>query len=107
MYVDEMLNCVDCGREFAFTAGEQQFYATKGFQNKPNRCPDCRQARKQMRSQSGGGAVSGGGGGGQRNREMFQATCSQCGGVAEVPFQPRGDKPVYCRDCFASRPNYR
>jgi CxxC-x17-CxxC domain-containing protein len=103
VYVDEMLNCVDCGRQFAFTAGEQQFYASKGFQNKPNRCPDCRQARKQMRSQSGGGA----GGGGQRNREMFQATCSQCGGVAEVPFQPRGDKPVYCRDCFASRPSYR
>ena len=101
MYVDEMLNCVDCGRQFAFTAGEQQFYASKGFQNKPNRCPDCRSARKQMRSNSGGGM-----GGGQR-REMFQATCSQCGGVAEVPFQPRGDKPVYCRDCFQSRPSYR
>lgn len=98
-----MLNCVDCGRQFAFTAGEQQFYASKGFQNKPNRCPDCRSARKQMRSNSGGG---GGMGGGQR-REMFQATCSQCGGVAEVPFQPRGDKPVYCRDCFQSRPSYR
>ena len=104
MYVDEMLNCVDCGRQFAFTAGEQQFYASKGFQNKPNRCPDCRQARKQMRN-SGGGA-SGMGGGGQR-REMYQATCSQCGGVAEVPFQPRGDKPVYCRDCFQSKPSYR
>jgi CxxC-x17-CxxC domain-containing protein len=103
VYVDEMLNCVDCGRQFAFTAGEQQFYASKGFQNKPNRCPDCRSARKQMRSNSGGG---GGMGGGQR-REMFQATCSQCGGVAEVPFQPRGDKPVYCRDCFQSRPSYR
>ena len=98
-----MLNCVDCGRQFAFTAGEQQFYASKGFQNKPNRCPDCRSARKQMRSNSGGG---GGMGGGQR-REMFQATCSQCGGVAEVPFQPRGDKPVYCRDCFQTRPSYR
>ena len=105
MYVDEMLNCVDCGRQFAFTAGEQQFYASKGFQNKPNRCPDCRQARKQMRS-SGGGGGSSMGGGGQR-REMYQATCSQCGGVAEVPFQPRGDKPVYCRDCFQSRQTYR
>lgn len=105
MYVDEMLNCVDCGRQFAFTAGEQQFYASKGFQNKPNRCPDCRQARKQMRSNSGGGSGMGGGGG--QRREMFQATCSQCGGVAEVPFQPRGDKPVYCRDCFQSKPSYR
>jgi len=101
VYVDEKLTCVDCGREFAFTAGEQEFYASKGFQNKPNRCPDCRQARKAMRSQGGMGS------GGGRAHEMFTATCSQCGGVAEVPFQPRGDKPVYCRDCFASRPSYR
>ena len=105
MYVDEQLNCVDCGREFAFTSGEQQFYASKGFQNKPNRCPDCRQARKAMRNSGGGGGGDRAGGG--RPREMFQATCSQCGNVAEVPFQPRGDKPVYCRDCFASKPSYR
>ncbi|MDQ6929454.1 MAG: zinc-ribbon domain containing protein [Candidatus Eremiobacteraeota bacterium] len=102
MYSDEKLNCVDCGREFTFTTGEQEFYASKGFQNKPNRCTDCRAARKA--SQGQGGGRSGGGGG---NREMFKATCSQCGGVAEVPFQPRGDKPVYCRDCFASKPSYR
>lgn len=107
MYVDEMLNCVDCGRQFAFTAGEQQFYAQKGFQNKPNRCQDCRQARKAMRGNSGGGGGREGGYGGGGRREMFQATCSQCGQVAEVPFQPRGDKPVYCRDCFQSKPSYR
>jgi CxxC-x17-CxxC domain-containing protein len=100
VYTDEILTCVDCGREFTFTSGEQEFYALKGFQNKPNRCGDCRAARKASRGQ-GGGARSGGA------REMFTATCSQCGGVAEVPFQPRGDKPVYCRDCFASRPSYR
>ncbi|MGH7737412.1 MAG: zinc-ribbon domain containing protein [Candidatus Tyrphobacter sp.] len=91
-----MLTCVDCGRQFVFSAGEQRFYEQKGFQNKPNRCLDCRQARKSMRSQGQGGAP-------QRAREMFTATCSQCGGVAEIPFNPRGDKPVYCRDCFASR----
>ena len=101
MYNDETLTCVDCGRPFAFTAGEQEFFAMKGFTNKPSRCTDCRSARKAGRSQNSGR----GGGGGQR--EMFKATCSQCGGVAEVPFQPRGDKPVYCRDCFASRPSYR
>ncbi len=108
MYQDEFLSCVDCSRQFTFTAGEQEFFAQKGFQNKPNRCPECRAARKagQGGRSGGGGARSGGGfGGGQR--EMFTATCSRCGGVAEVPFQPRGDKPVYCRDCFASRPSYR
>lgn len=91
-----MLVCVDCGRQFPFTSGEQEFYAMKGFTNKPSRCTDCRAARKSGRGQGGGRAGGNGGG----HRELFQATCSQCGGVAEVPFQPRGDKPVYCRDCF-------
>ena len=114
MYTDESLNCVDCAAPFTFTASEQEFYASKGFANKPSRCPDCRAARKAQRGQGGGasrgGYSSGGGdyGAPRREREMFQATCSSCGKVAEVPFQPRGDKPVYCRDCFASRrPNYR
>lgn len=79
----------------------------KGFANKPNRCPDCRAARKAAGGGRGGSSRSGGFGGGGAQREMFRATCSQCGGVAEVPFQPRGDKPVYCRDCFQSRPSYR
>jgi CxxC-x17-CxxC domain-containing protein len=34
---------------------------------------------------------------------MFSAVCSSCGNEARVPFQPRGDKPVYCRDCFSQR----
>lgn len=92
MYNDETLTCVDCSAPFTFTASEQEFYASKGFANKPSRCPDCRAARKAQR-----------GGGDRPRREMFQATCSSCGKVAEVPFQPRGDKPVYCRDCFSSR----
>ena len=96
MYTDETLNCTDCNAPFTFSAGEQEFFAAKGFTNKPNRCPDCRAARKSQR-----------GGGGRPPREMFQATCSGCGKVAEVPFQPRGDKPVYCRDCFAQRQSYR
>jgi len=103
MYTDETLTCVDCGRNFEFTASEQEFFASKGFTNKPSRCGDCRAARKA----AGGGRGGQSRGGYGQQREMFKATCSQCGGVAEVPFQPRGDKPVYCRDCFASRPNYR
>jgi len=97
VYTDQLITCVDCGQQFTFTAGEQEFYAQKGFQNKPSRCPDCRAARK---AQKGGGGPRFNGGGGQR--EMFRTTCSSCGGTAEVPFQPRGDKPVYCRDCFQS-----
>ena len=104
MYTDETLNCVDCNAAFSFSASEQEFFAAKGFTNKPSRCPDCRAARK---AQRGGSDSRPGGGGGGRPREMFQATCSTCGKVAEVPFQPRGDKPVYCRECFSSRQSYR
>jgi CxxC-x17-CxxC domain-containing protein len=107
LYADERLTCTDCGAEFTFTAGEQEFFATKGFQNKPNRCPDCRAARKAQRS-SGGGGTSERSSGGYGAREMYTVTCSGCGQPAEVPFQPRGDKPVYCRDCFSrQRPAYR
>jgi CxxC-x17-CxxC domain-containing protein len=98
MYQDETLSCVDCGRSFPFTANEQEFFASKGFTNKPSRCGDCRAARK-----AAGGGRSGPSRSGYGQREMFRATCNQCGGTAEVPFQPRGDKPVYCRDCFATR----
>jgi CxxC-x17-CxxC domain-containing protein len=110
MYRDETLNCTDCSRPFAFTASEQEFFAAKGFTNKPSRCPDCRAARKAQRGEGGGGgsrAGSGGGYGGGAPREMFDAICSTCGKTAQVPFKPRGDKPVYCRDCFTPRQSYR
>jgi len=88
---DKTLTCRDCGRNFTFTASEQEFYASKGFTNEPSRCPECRAARK--RSQSGG--YSGGG-----RREMYSAVCSRCGKETQLPFQPRGDKPVYCSECY-------
>lgn len=108
-YQDKTLICRDCGQEFTFTAGEQEFYAQKGFTNEPSRCPSCRAARKSQ--QSGGGYASGGsysaGGGYERpQRQMYPAVCSQCGKETMVPFQPRGDKPVYCRDCFQKQRAY-
>ena len=90
MATDQTLRCRECGRDFLFTVGEQEFYASRGLVNTPSRCPECRAARKS--------AMQGGGGGGRR--EMFTATCSSCGREARVPFQPRGDKPVYCSDCY-------
>ena len=120
-YADKTLTCRDCGTQFVFTAGEQEFYAQKGFTNEPTRCTSCRQARKQggggrssggygdRDSYGGGGGgrrSSGGGGGGARGgfggaeREMHSVTCASCGKEAKVPFLPRGDKPVYCDDCF-------
>ena len=88
MYEDKTLICKECGQEFVFTAGEQEFYAEKGFQNEPQRCKECRTARKTAS---------------RANREYFTATCAACGAEAKVPFQPREDRPVYCRECFATQ----
>ena len=46
MYEDKTLVCKECGNEFVFTAGEQEFYAERGFQNEPQRCKACRDAKK-------------------------------------------------------------
>jgi CxxC-x17-CxxC domain-containing protein len=135
-YADKTLACRECGTEFVFTAGEQEFYAQKGFTNEPTRCPACRAARKQGASRAGGSGYSGGGYGNDRGgysggsggygndrggygggsggygaprsggrsfggeREMHTVTCASCGREAQVPFLPRGSKPVYCDDCF-------
>ena len=95
-FADRTLTCADCGTEFTFTADDQEFHSKKGYQD-PKRCPDCRRAR---RSDSGG--YGGGGGGyGRAPRQMFTATCDSCGNEAQVPFEPRQDRPVYCSDCFS------
>jgi len=38
-----------------------------------------------------------------RERNFTQAICAECGKECEVPFKPTGDRPVFCRDCFAAR----
>ena len=89
---DKAITCVECGQEFTFTVGEQEFFASKGFTNEPTRCPQCRAARKAQQR----------GGGDRPPREMHPAVCAQCGTDTMVPFRPRGDKPVYCSDCFSA-----
>ena len=87
MYEDKTLICKECGAEFIFTAGEQEFYAEKGFVNEPQRCKSCRDARKSAA---------------KPDREMHVAICANCGKEAKVPCKPREDRPVYCSECFAS-----
>ena len=86
MYTDKTLACKDCGAEFIFTSGEQEFYAERGFVNEPGRCKGCRDSRKS---------------GARVEKEMFNATCAGCGADAKIPFRPREDRPVYCSDCFS------
>jgi CxxC-x17-CxxC domain-containing protein len=87
---DQQLTCRDCGQTFTFTEGEQQFYASKNL-SAPQRCKDCRAARKTER---------------QGDRQMYDAVCAKCGNNCQVPFKPRsveeGGKPVLCKDCFAA-----
>jgi CxxC-x17-CxxC domain-containing protein len=125
-YADRSMTCRDCGKQFVFTAGEQEFYASRGF-SEPTRCSDCRAARKASRDSGGYGgdreysssrggygsdreyssSRSGGYGSSSRSqsgaRQMFQAVCADCGTTTEVPFEPRQGRPVYCRDCFEKR----
>ena len=98
-FTDKTVTCQDCSQQFTFTADDQEFFATKGY-TEPKRCPSCRQVRKAERGDGGG---YGGGGGGYGSRQMHSVICAECGQTAEVPFEPRGDKPVYCSNCFSKR----
>jgi len=49
---DKKLVCKDCGKEFTFTVGEQEFYKEKGFLNNPLRCFKCRKIKKENRRNS-------------------------------------------------------
>ncbi|MFC1920400.1 zinc-ribbon domain containing protein [Chloroflexota bacterium] len=91
-FEDKSIQCSDCGATFTFSVEEQEFYQSKGYENEPKRCPDCRQARKAERGGSGNSYGS--------RRQMFPAVCAECGKDTEVPFEPRGDRPVYCSDCY-------
>ncbi len=83
-FQDKTIVCKDCGKDFIFTASEQQFYADKGFQNEPTRCADDRAKHRSER----------------QNRPKTEVTCANCGNLTTVPFEPKGDRPVYCLDCF-------
>lgn len=77
-----MLTCVDCGQQFEFSVDEQKFFEEKGF-GEPKRCLNCRRAKKD-----------------NRKNTFTKVTCANCGQETEVPFVPKGDRPVLCRACF-------
>ncbi|MFI3142119.1 MAG: zinc-ribbon domain containing protein [Clostridia bacterium] len=87
MYQDKTITCKECGTDFIFSAGEQEFYAERGFQNEPQRCKECRWARNKNNARP--------------EREMFIATCASCGQDAKVPFKPTEGRDVFCSECFA------
>ena len=90
---DKTLVCRDCGKEFTFTTGEQEFFSAHGLQNEPSRCPECRAARRKSRP----------GGGSGQPRQMYTVTCASCGVETTVPFEPKNGRPVYCKDCYVKQ----
>ena len=93
MFEDKTLKCRECGNDFVFTAGEQEFYQQKGLLNQPGRCPSCRAARRTMSSGTGGRSE-------RAQREMHTVICAECGVETQVPFLPKNDRPVYCSTCY-------
>lgn len=110
-FVDKPLKCKDCNEDFLFTVREQEHHAKLGLRNEPRRCLVCRQVQRMRNEDRGrvarpprpmGGGPRPGFGGPPRTgpREVFMAQCAGCGKQTDLPFKPRGDRPVYCRDCF-------
>ena len=117
---DKTITCRDCSTQFTFTSGEQEFYKTKGLLNEPTRCTSCRSNRRTSVRDGGGSSMpttTPAGGvmsqdgyvrygafasfGGRTPRQMHPAMCAECGMWTEVPFVPRGDRPVFCSACYS------
>jgi CxxC-x17-CxxC domain-containing protein len=93
-FQDKVLQCVDCGADFVFTAGEQLFFHDKQFKNEPKRCKACKSKRI---------SVLGAAPGHSSVKVETKAVCSQCGKETTVPFKPTQGRPVFCRECFQER----
>ena len=98
-FEDKTIKCVDCGEDFVFTAGEQEFYRDHGLTHAPTRCKRCRESRKGQRQERPAGMGSHA----PANRAMYTAVCANCGAETQVPFEPSPGRAVYCRNCFQSK----
>lgn len=91
MYQDKGLVCKECGKEFPFTAGEQEFYEAKGLRHQPRRCPDCRSGKGNAAEKAP-----------RPEKKRYKGVCAACGKTAWVPFEPRPEQLVYCSKCYAA-----
>ena len=92
---DVNILCIDCGKDFVWTAGEQKFYRDKGLQNPPKRCKDCKQAKNDRISSIAAAKAAG-----VKQKIEVAVYCANCKGYTTVPFYPSQGRPVYCRSCF-------
>lgn len=94
-FEDTEIICVDCGKNFVWTGGEQLFYHDKGLQNPPKRCKSCKQAKNERLA-----AIANAQAAGVKQRVEVAVRCAKCDGCTTVPFYPSQGRPVYCRSCF-------
>ena len=87
------LVCRGCKAGFTLSKEEKSVYEAYGFEYAPQRCPACRGTSAALEA-----AV-------KPKREMYEAICEACGKSTQLPFKPKGDKPVYCLECFKSKRN--
>lgn len=89
------IGCIDCAKEFIWTAGEQTFFRDKQLQNPPKRCKECKQAKNERLA-----AITAAQSSGIKQRIEVSVNCARCEATTTVPFYPSQGRPVYCRSCF-------
>lgn len=94
-FEDRSILCVDCAKEFVWTAGEQTFFRDKQLQNPPKRCKECKQAKNERLA-----AITAAQNSGVKQRIEVTVNCARCEAKTTVPFYPSQGRPVYCRSCF-------
>lgn len=80
---DRVLECKTCGKEFIFSASEQEFFASKGLTNEPSKCKDCRRRARD-----------------EKTARVAMVKCTHCGKVAQVTFTVTYPETLLCDDCF-------
>ena len=89
--MNNLLTCITCGSQFDMDISEMEMYKSKAYDNPPKRCRMCRGSQKAIMSA------------GKQEKVMYTAVCDQCGQETQLPFKPKGAKPVYCRACFENK----
>lgn len=94
-FEDKDILCIDCGKDFIWTVGEQVFFRDKQLQNPPKRCKECKQAKNERLAAIAMAQASG-----VKQRIEVSVSCARCSASTTVPFYPSQGRPVYCRSCF-------
>jgi len=96
MHEDRILTCRECGAEFVFTRGQQEFHDLLGFRSTPRRCKPCRRRRSGARTGSSAAAR-------RPERLTWPARCAECGQETTVPFEPDPRRAAFCPTCYSRR----